>query len=272
MFGWGASGVLAKAIDLDSLVVVAYRFWIGSVGFFAYLTFRRQGFTVAKFKVALPGGLGLAFDVALFFSAVKLTAVANATVIVALQPMLMIYLGSRLLGERVTRQQIIWSGVGLVGVAVLLFGSAGLPEADWRGDLLAFGAVFAWTAYLYFSKASQGALSPTEYTAYTGLITALVNTPLLFLFRQDLAVPSSRDLLYLILMVLGSGLAAHLLMNWSLTKIPVWVGSTMTLLIPAGSTVMAWLFLNESITLVQMLGMSLTLLALGAIALNTRAN
>lgn len=269
MIGWGASGVLAKAIDLDSLVVVAYRFWTSTVIFLAFLAFRGRPLSLYKLKRALPGGIGLALDVAFFFSAIKLTAVANATVILAMQPVVMLYLSTKLLGERVKMSQVVWSGVAIMGIVVLLFGSSGLPEANWRGDLLAAGAILAWTAYMYFSKTTQDVLDPVEYTAATGLIAAAFNTPLIFLFGQTWALPSSADLGYLALMVFGSGLAAHLLMNWSLTRIPVWVGSVMSLLIPAGATLMAWTFLDESITILQGVGIGLTLLALGAIALNS---
>jgi drug/metabolite transporter (DMT)-like permease len=268
MIGWGASGVLAKAIDLGGLVVVSYRFWISTVVFFVYLGLRGRRMTWLKFRAALPGGVGLAADVAFFFSAIKLTAVANATVIVALQPLLMLYLSSRLLGESISKRQVFWAGVALLGVVVLLFGSSGLPEADWRGDLLAAGAIFGWTAYMYFSKATQDVLTPVEYTAITGLITAVLCTPLVFLFGQEFEFPENQDIGYLAAMVFGSGLAAHLLMNWSLTRIPVWVGSVMSLLIPAGATVMAWAFLDESVTILQTVGIGLTLLALGAIAID----
>jgi drug/metabolite transporter (DMT)-like permease len=268
MIGWGASGVLAKAIDLDSLVVVAYRFWTSTIIFFAFLALRGRPMSMRKFKRALPGGIGLALDVAFFFTAIKLTAVANATVIVSMQPVVMLYLSTKMLGEKVSKAQVVWSGVALVGVVVLLFGSSGLPEANWRGDLLAAAAILAWTAYLYYSKTTQDVLDPVEYTAATGMVAAAINTPLIFVFGQTMELPSRADLGFLALMVFGSGLAAHLLMNWSLTKIPIWVGSVMSLMIPAGATLMAWFFLDESITLLQSAGIGLTLLALAAIALN----
>ncbi len=34
-------------------------------------------------------------------------------------------------------------------------------------------------------------------------------------------------------------------MNWSLMRIPSWLGSTMTLAIPITSTLMAWAFLRD---------------------------
>lgn len=272
MVAWGASGVLAKLIDMDGLAVVVYRFWLSTLVFVGYLVCfgaRRSGrpITWAKFRVAIPGGLGLSLDVAFFFSAVKLTTVANATVIGSLQPLLMLYLGHRFLGERAGRRQLLWSMVALVGVGILLFGTSGLPQTSPRGDALAVCALLAWTAYLYSSKATQGVLSPLEYTAAASLIVAVVNTPLALAFGQDLSWPRWRDWILLGVMSIGSGLFAHLLMNWALTVIPVSVGSMISLLIPAGASVMAWWLLDEPLTVLQAAGIGLTLAALGAITL-----
>ena len=268
--GWGSTGVVAKSIDLGGLVVVAYRFWTSTILFFAFLAITGRPMNVRKLRAAMPGGIGLAVDVGFFFSAVKLTTIANASVILALQPVLMIYLGSRLLGERISRLQIVWSSVAIVGVALLLFGSVGLPQANWKGDALAFGAVFGWTAYLYFSKSTQDRLTPVEYTAGTGFFAAVICTPLAYVFGQALVIPAPVDIAYLAVMVFVTGTLAHLLMNWSLTKIPVWVGSTMSLLIPGAAAGLAWLFLDEQVAPIQFIGIALTLVALGAIALGSR--
>ena len=49
------------------------------------------------------------------------------------------------------------------------------------------------------------------------------------------------------LLALVPGLLGHGLMNWSLTRIPVWLGSTLTLAIPVTSTILAWLFIDEDV-------------------------
>ncbi|MEM7323932.1 MAG: DMT family transporter [Actinomycetota bacterium] len=264
---WGASGVIAKAIDMGGLAVVAYRFWLSTVVFFFFLFLTGRLPSRETYRVALPGGIALAADVALFFSAVKLTTVANATVLAAMQPLLMMYLGTRLLGERVHLRQILWSIVALTGVGILVFGSSGQDEWSPLGDLLAVGALIAWTGYLFFSKSTQGKVTPLEYTAITGLISAVGATILAPLFAQDLSWPATRDWVLLGAMAFGSGLCAHLLMNWALTRIPVWLGSTTTLLIPAAATAMAWAWLGESATAVQVGGILVTLVALGALVL-----
>lgn len=262
---WGATGVLAKAIDMGGLAVVSYRFWLSTLAFFAFMALRRRLPSRRSLRAALPGGLALAADVAFFFSAVKLTTVANATVLAAMQPLLMMYLASRLLGEQVRGRQVAWSIVALSGVALLVFGSSSLPAWSLQGDLLAAAALVAWTGYLFFSKATQDVVTPLEYTAVSGLVTAAVCTVLALAFGQDLSWPTGRDWMLLGAMAFGSGLCAHLAMNWALTRIPVWLGSTTTLLIPAAAAAMAWRWLGESVTALQVGGIVLTLAAVGAI-------
>lgn len=267
MLGWAGSGVLVKALSLGSLVVVSYRFWASTIIFGLYLLIRGRPMTWSKLKIALPGGLGLAGDVVFFFSAIKMTSVANATVIASLQPILMIFLASRTLGEKVSRRQVGFSLVAVVGVIILLFGSGRVPEADVRGDLIAGLALFGWTAYLYYGKATQDRLDPVEYTLGAGFVTAVVATPLMFLVGQDVIVPGVRDLALLATMVVGSGMLAHLLMNWSLHRIPVWVGSSTTLLIPGASAGLAWIFLGERMVWPQAVGMAVTIIALTGIVI-----
>jgi drug/metabolite transporter (DMT)-like permease len=66
-------------------------------------------------------------------------------------------------------------------------------------------------------------------------------------------------------MALGAGLAGHALMNWSLVRIPLWVGSTFTLLVPVFSALLAWIFLGEGLSLTQVAAMLLVIGALAAV-------
>jgi drug/metabolite transporter (DMT)-like permease len=265
MAAWAASGVIAKGIDMPGMAVIVYRMWMYSVVVLIWLAARGGRLTWHRMRLAAPGGLALGIDIALFFNAVKMTTIANATVITALQPILMIFLASRLFGERVHRRDIWLSLVAIGGVAVVMFGSAGLPDAGGTGDLLAIGSLFAWTAYFAFSKKTQMAMSSLEYTAATALWATALNTPIALLSGQSLALPSAPNWVWLILLALVPGLLGHSLMNWSLTRIPVWLGSTLTLAIPVTSTLLAWLFIDEQVRALQFAGMGLVIVALGLI-------
>lgn len=272
MLAWSASGVITKGLDMGGLAVVFYRMWLYTAVLVVFLALRRQRLTWSKVRASLPGGIALGFDITLFFSAVKLTTIANATVIAALQPLLMLALGPVLFGaaERAGRREAALSCLAVVGVAIVLFGSTGLPDWRPRGDLVAVGSLFAWTAYFVFSKKTQERVSPLEYTASTALIATLFVTPVALVSGQDLSWPAATNWWWLVLLAIGPGLVGHGLMNWSLTRIPVWLGATLSLFIPVTATVMAWAFIGEEVVAVQFGGMAVVLVALALIVARPR--
>jgi drug/metabolite transporter (DMT)-like permease len=265
MAAWAASGVMAKGIDLPGMTIILYRMWLYVAVVLVWLALRHGRLSWTVLKVAAPGGIALGLDIALFFNAVKTTTIANATVIAALQPALMLVLAARFFGEKYRRVDVMLCFVALAGVAVVVFGSAGLPDAGGWGDLMAVGSLFAWTAYFAFSKATQRQVSPLQYTAATAVWAAVVNTPIAFASGQDLSWPSAEHWFWLGLLALVPGLIGHGLMNWSLTRIPVWLGGTLTLAIPVTSTLLAWAFIDEEVRAVQFVGMAIVIGALAAI-------
>ena len=136
------------------------------------------------------------------------------------------------------------------------------------GDLLALGALFAWSGYFIFSKASRDLVTPAEFTVGTALWTAAINTPLAIVFGQDLSWPKASDWGWLLLLAFGAGIVGHVAMNWSLVRIPLWLGSTMTLLIPVAGASLAWLFLDEALEPVQIIAIFVVLGALAAIVID----
>jgi drug/metabolite transporter (DMT)-like permease len=262
---WGAGSVITKGIDMGGLAVAVYRFWLYSTLILLWMRARRTPFRLVVLRDSMWGGIALGLDVALFFSAVKITNVVDATLISSLSPILVGVVAARFFGERIRGRDAAWSCVALVGVLGVVLASNGTPEWSAKGDLLALGAMLAWSGYFIASKASKSRLTPTEFTAGTALWAAIINTPLAVAFGQDLSLPAADTLAWLIGMTLLSGLIGHSLMNWSLVKIPLWVGSTFTLLIPVTSSILAWIFLGESLNLAQGAAMALVLAALAII-------
>jgi drug/metabolite transporter (DMT)-like permease len=265
MVGWAASGVIAKGIDLGALAVVFWRMWIYAIVIVGFMYATGRPLSKRAMRIALPGGIALSADIMLFFSSVKLTTVANATVIGAMQPVLMLALAHRLFGEQPLKRDWGLAIVGISGVVIVMFGSAGVPEWSAFGDFLAFLTLFAWTAYFIFSKLTRSQIDAFEYTAATALTAAIVTSPFALVSGQLAEMPDSASWLWLVILALGPGFASHLLMNWSLGYIPAWLGSTLSLAIPVTSTVLAWMFLDETVVAIQFLGMTIVMVALGAI-------
>ena len=146
-------------------------------------------------------------------------------------------------------------------------GSSGTTEWDVTGDLFACAALFTWTAYFIISKQTQDRVSPLEFTAATGVITGILNFLIALVFSVALTVPSSRDIFWLFILATVAGLIGHSLMNWSLVRIPLWVGSILTFFVPVVSSLLAWIFLEESLNALQIFSTCVVILALGAILL-----
>ena len=204
----------------------------------------------------------------LFFSAVRLTTVANATVIGSCQPLIMLLIAGRLFGERPKRHHWFLALVAICGVAIVMFGSTGVQGWSPKGDLLAVAVVAAWTGYFVFSKLSSRQIESSQYTGATALICALFATPFALASGQVFTMPSSNAWVWLVVLSIGPGFTSHMLMNWSLSRIPAWLGSTLTLAIPVTATVMAWIFLGEEVATLQFVGMGVVLVTLGVIVLS----
>jgi drug/metabolite transporter (DMT)-like permease len=91
-----------------------------------------------------------------------------------------------------------------------------------------------------------------------------------FAAGQDMSIPNVNQWAVLLALVIIGGLFGHSLMNWSLTRIPLWIGSTLTLLIPIVSSLIAWIALDEALTAIQLGAIGLVIIALSVIITSQR--
>ena len=264
---WSTGTILAKYIDMGGLAIGFYRFAFFGLAMIVWMQLRGTPFHLRVIRDSMWGGIALGADIALFFSAVKLTSIVNATIIGSMQPIVVGVIAARFFGERIRGRDALWSLVALGGAVLVVVASSGTDTNDVRGDLLALGAMLAWSAYFIFSKNSPKKMTPTEFTAGTSLWAMAICGPLGIAFGQDMTWPSLVNWGWLIAMALASGLIGHAMMNWSLVRIPLWVGSTFTLLIPVFSALLAWVVLDEAVSALQGLGM---LVVIGALAIVVR--
>ncbi len=264
---WGTSGVIIKAIDMGGLAIGFWRFCLYALALIAWMAARGKRLTWRILVASLPGGISLGLDVVFFFTAVKITNVVNATTIGSLQPLIVAGFAAKMFGEQIRVKDLAAAVVAIVAVAVIVIESSGTPEWSGAGDLAAVGALFSWSGYFIFSKRSKGVLTPQEYTAGTGVWTAAICLTAGIVFKQDMSFPSQANWLPLIALTFGAGILGHSIMNWSLVRVPLWLGSTLTLLIPVVGSVTAWIFLDEPLTGVQLGAMAVVMAALASIVM-----
>ncbi len=265
---WGASSVVAKIIDMGAMALIAYRFLLFAIVMAALMAARRTPVTRAAMRHSLWGGITLGIDAGLFFTAVKFTTVANATIINALQVVIVSVVSARLYGERMSRRDVGYATLAMLGVAVVAFGSSSSEHWSLGGDLAAIGALFGWSAYFIATRHAQTKVTTQQYTVCVAIYVGLLNVPLAALFGQDLSWPTGESWMWLVIMAFGSGILGHTAMNWSLRHVPLWLASTLTLGIPVVASGLAWLVFGEALSVLQMVAMGWVVVALGMIVRN----
>jgi drug/metabolite transporter (DMT)-like permease len=262
---WGSSGVIVKYITVSSTEIAVYRFTFYAIIMVLFLKVRGTPLTFKALRTSLWGGISLGLNVAFFFESLKRTTVVNATIIGSLQPVLISIYSYKTFGEKVRRKDIIVGFIALLGTFGVVAGSSGTAEWDITGDLLAVAALFTWSAYFVVSKKTQDLVTPLEFTAASGVITGFLNFGIALIFGISFTIPSNKDIFWIIVLATVAGLIGHSLMNWSLVRIPLWVGSTLTLFVPVVSSFLAWVFLDESLNLIQILATFVVVFSLGVI-------
>jgi drug/metabolite transporter (DMT)-like permease len=255
--------IIVKVTTTPALVFAFYRLWLGSAVMLVLLRVTRRRLTWAILRRSAVSGVLFGLNICFFFSALKLTSVADVLIIAALQPALTLLVAGRMFGERVTVHEVAWTGVSLVGVVLVIVGTSGSPDWSLAGDLLAVGALFAWTIYWLRSKRVREEIPAVEYMSAVTFVAALVVTPLALASGQSFAM-RWQDLLWLIVFVAGAQIG-HSLLAWSHAQVDVSVSSLMILIEPVVSSAAAWLLLGEDLTALTIAGGMVTLLAVGMV-------
>ena len=261
---WGTGNVLVKYIRLDGMALAFNRLWLGSVLFGILLTARGGRITWSSLRIAAPGGIAFALDLSLFFTAIKHTSVADASIITALQPALLFLVAGRLFGEKVHAAIVGWTLVAIVGVTVAVLASASGAGRTVEGDLIALASLVAWAWYFVASKQARQQLGALEYQAALSVVAAVMVTPLALVSSHHLVIRDGSTIGWVVVMVLVPG-GGHLIMNWAHEYAPITLVSMVTLGIPVIATIGAAVALGEAVTLIQAAGMALVIVALAMV-------
>ena len=266
---WGIGPILIKSIELPGLTMALYRVWLGFAVFLVVALFGGRRLTRDELRTAFGAGLIFGVNVAFFFTALKHTSVADASLITALTPVLILVVAGPLFGERVTARDVGLTAVVLGGVVLVVLGSSGSPEWSLFGDLLAVGALVTWAAYFIASKRARRRLGALEFQVGAMLGAGVIMTPLVLLSGSDLALPQGDDWVWLALFVLVPGAMGHLVMSWAHRFVDVSVSSLIVVAQPVVTTLAAAFLLDESLGALQLLGGAIVL---GSVAMVVRTH
>ena len=236
------------------ITIALYRLALASLILMPFVLMDRAAI-LALSRKELFGMMGvgaiLATHFALWIGSLKLegvsVSVASSVILVTSHPLLVGLLSHFVLRERLNAWMALGIGLGFGGVVVIAFADSTARSASLVGDLLAFlGGVAAGFYFLAGRRLRQRI--PLVAYAFVVYVTA---TGVLFLYalvlRESLApvgdVP--REMVLFLAMALIPQIGGHTLYNWSLRWVPAPIVSLSLVGEPIGSSLLAWVLLNQ---------------------------
>jgi drug/metabolite transporter (DMT)-like permease len=253
--GWGIGPLFVRAISASSPTIVLHRLLIAVpvMVVIAYATGGRMSWTLTR-RALIPGVL-FALSMMTSFASFQKTTIVNATLIPALQPVLLLVIARRFLGEHRTRNELMAGGVAIAGVILVIVGGRGGGEHGIAGDLLAVANVIVWTAYFLWSKrVRDDGVHSWSWLGTVFCVAAAFVIPWALVVSDDLGAIEGLDWLWLVGMVVGPGLIGHGGMTWAQRYLDVTVASLLTLGNPVISILGAWLVFGQGLRPLQLLG------------------
>lgn len=264
---WGLGNVIIAAVPLNGLAIAFHRLWTGSLLYVAVLYLSGHRLCRESFRLGWKGGVAFGANIATFFVAVRLTTVASAVTISALQPVVILGFAAVMFGERIRLRHITSTMVAVAGVALVTFGATDVGGGDRLGDLIAVLALFSWAAYFIASKQARRHLDTLEYMAVLNVVAFAVVAPVALLSgslsgTEGHLTPTIYLAILAIVLLPGSG---HILMNWAHAHVTLVLASLITLALPVISTTAAAVFLGQEVSAVQVIGIVVVLVALAVV-------
>ena len=99
---WSAGNVIVARLDLSGIEIAFWRQFLGAVVYGTVFILIGKRFTWSQIKLAFPVAILFCSEIAVFFTALNITTVANATIIGALQPIVLIIVAGGKFGEVIT--------------------------------------------------------------------------------------------------------------------------------------------------------------------------
>ncbi len=144
---WGVGPPVSKLITAPPLVIASTRFWASVPILFAVTWATGHRVTRETLRHTwLAGALFGLNMVAVFFS-LQRTSVTVLSILMALQPGIVLVVAGRWLGERPSRWHVAWTMVGILGVAIVILGNGPEVEMDALGVVGGVVSLLSFTGY-----------------------------------------------------------------------------------------------------------------------------
>jgi drug/metabolite transporter (DMT)-like permease len=260
---WSSAFITTKPIidNSDPFAALAFRFFFVAVGFCLFSLYLKQSIIINQknlIESLFSGVLFHGFYLGGVFYSISIGMPTSiAALIVTLQPVLTNALSGPILGEKVTFKQWIGVLLGFIGAALVLGLDIG-SNIPLLGLLATIIALIAITTSTIWQKKLSNNLPLSVSNFYQAVGGCLFHVLIIMIFAEPYIDFSKTFIIamghQIFLVSFGAfTILMYLIKNNSASKTV-----SVFFLIPATSAFMAWLFLDESLTNLDLIGFLIT--------------
>ena len=260
---WSSAFITTKPIidNSDPFSALAFRFFFVAVGFYLFSVYSKQSIIIKKKNLVesvLSGVLFHGFYLGGVFYSISIGMPTGiAALIVTLQPVLTNALSGPMLGEKVTLKQWIGVLLGFIGAALVLGFDIG-SEIPLLGLVATIVALVAITTSTIWQKKLSNNLPLSVSNFYQALGGCMFHILIIILFAKPYIVFSQTFIIAMSHQIFLVSFGAFTILMFLIKNNSASKTVSIFFLIPATSALMAWLFLNENLTNLDLLGFLIT--------------
>ena len=256
---WSSAFITTKPLidNSDPFSALAFRFSIVTIGFFLFSLYSKQKILISKkhflesfFSGVLFHGLYLG---GVFFSISKGMPTGIAALIVTLQPILTNALSGPILNEKVTVKQWIGVLLGFSG-AVLVLGFDIGSKIPMIGLIATIIALIAITSSTIWQKKLSNNLPLSISNMYQALGGVSFHIIIIIFFAKPYIDFTQTFIIAMSHQIFLVSFGAFTILMFLIKKNSASKTVSIFFLIPPTSAFMAWLFLNENLTSLDLIG------------------
>ena len=257
---WASAFVTSKAIVDDSspFAALSFRFGLVSLGFFIFCIFTNSKIILSFNDFIKASIIGICFHGlylgGVFYAISENLSVGITAIIVSLQPILTAIFAGPFLKEVVTWKQWVGIMLGFFGTLLVIGMDIGesIPIIGLIASLIGLTSITSGTLLQRKIGGNIPLATSNLYQAFSAFIFLLMIT---FLFEKSFINFSLNFILSMSWQVIFVSFGAFTILQYLINTGTASRTATLFFLVPPVSVVMAWLFLNEKMTILDISGL-----------------
>mgnify|MGYP001368814295 CR=1 FL=1 len=260
---WSSAFITTKPIidNSDPFAALAFRFFFVAMGFYIFSLYSKQSIFINKknlIEATLSGVLfhGLYLG-GVFYSISIGMPTGIAALIVTLQPVLTNALSGPILGEKVTMKQWIGVLLGFIGAALVLGLDIG-SDIPLLGLIATVVALISITTSTIWQKKLSKNLPLSVSNFYQAVGGCLFHVLIIIFFAESYIDFTKTFIIAMSHQIFLVSFGAFTILMFLIKKNSASKTVSIFFLIPATSAFMAWFFLDENLTNLDLIGFLIT--------------